>query len=132
MVPAAFVNVESVYRWPSFSHAVVADSRIYLSGMLGTVGPSLELADGGVAGQTHQALRNIEQVLAGCDAALEDLVKLTVYLNTMDAFLEMDRAYTELVTHQPARVTVGCAQLSLGAAVEIDAIAYNLSPPKHS
>jgi 2-iminobutanoate/2-iminopropanoate deaminase len=123
-VSKATVSVDSVFRWPSFSHAVLADGHIYLSGALGTVGPTLELAEGGVGAQTRQALRNLEQVLGGCDAALEDLVKLTVYLSEIESFLEMDGAYAELIKHGPARVTVGCAGLSLGAAVEIDAIGY--------
>jgi hypothetical protein len=45
------VNVENVFRWPSCSHAVLADGHIHLSGVMGTVGPSLELADGGAGGQ---------------------------------------------------------------------------------
>lgn len=65
------VNVENVFRWPSFSHAVLADGHIHLSGVMGTVGPSLELADGGAGGQTRQVLRNLEQVLSACDASLE-------------------------------------------------------------
>ncbi len=120
----ATVNVESVYRWPSFSHAVLVDGHIYLSAALGTVGRSLQLADGGVGEQTRQALRNIELILASCDASLAHLVRLTVYLSDINSFLEMDRAYAELITHQPARTTVGCASLSLNAGVEIDAIAY--------
>jgi hypothetical protein len=41
------VNVDSVFRWPSFSHAVLADGHIYLSGVMGTVGTELpQLADG--------------------------------------------------------------------------------------
>jgi 2-iminobutanoate/2-iminopropanoate deaminase len=119
------VNVDSVFRWPSFSHAVLADGHIYLSGVMGTVGTELpHLADGGTAGQTRQALRNLEQVLARCGASLVDLVKVTVYLSDIETFLEMDGAYMEFVTTEPARVTVGCSSLSLGAAVEIDAIAF--------
>jgi 2-iminobutanoate/2-iminopropanoate deaminase len=86
-------------------------------------GGSFELAEGGTAGQTRQALCNLEQVLVACDAALEDLVKVTVYLSDLSMFPEMDQAYSELVTTAPARVTIGCS-LSAGAAVELDATAY--------
>jgi 2-iminobutanoate/2-iminopropanoate deaminase len=119
------VNVDSVFRWPSFSHAVLAGGHIYLSGVLGTIRTELpQLADGGTAGQTRQAFRNLDQVLSSCGASLEDLIKVTVYLSEIETFLEMDQAYLEFVTTQPARVTVGCSSLSLGAAVEIDAIAF--------
>jgi enamine deaminase RidA (YjgF/YER057c/UK114 family) len=53
-----------------------------------------------------------------------DLVKVTVYLSDIETFLEMDGAYMEFVTTEPARVTVGCSSLNLGAAVEIDAVAF--------
>lgn len=123
-MPLERINTEAVFRWPSFSHAVRADGHIYLSGALGTVGPTLELAEGGVGAQTRQALRNIAQVLEASGASFEDLVKVTVYMTDIGEFLEMDTAYRELIETEPARVTVGCARLSLDAAVEIDAIAY--------
>jgi len=123
-MPLERINTEAVFRWPSFSHAVRADGHIYLSGALGTVGPTLELAEGGVGAQTRQALRNIAQILEASGASFEDLVKVTVYMTDIGEFLEMDTAYRELIETEPARVTVGCARLSLDAAVEIDAIAY--------
>lgn len=121
---ATRVNVDSVFRWPSFSHAVCADGHIHLAGVMGTLeGDSFRLAEGGTAGQTLQALHNLERVLAACGASLENLVKVTVYLSDLDSFVEMDRVYAALVTTRPARVTIGCS-LSAGAAVELDAVAY--------
>jgi 2-iminobutanoate/2-iminopropanoate deaminase len=119
------VNVDAVFRWPSFSHAVLADGHIYLSGVMGSLdGDGFQLAEGGTAGQTRQALHNLDLVLAACGASLKDIVKVTVYLSDLSTFLEMDRAYAQLLTTSPARVTIGCS-LSAGAAVELDAIAYH-------
>jgi len=121
------VNVDGLGRLPAFCHATVAGDTIYVSGTLGTRAGSFELVDGGTGPQTAQALRNIEQVLAGCGASLADLVKVSVYLTDMATFPEMNDAYLSIIDDVPARITVGCSALALGAAVEIDAIAHRPS-----
>jgi enamine deaminase RidA (YjgF/YER057c/UK114 family) len=56
---------------------------------------------------------------------LADLVKVNVFLSDMRTFPVMNSAYMEIIgSDPPARITVGRADLALGAAVEIDAVAY--------
>jgi 2-iminobutanoate/2-iminopropanoate deaminase len=119
------VNVEALGRLPAFSHAVVAGDFIYVSGTLGTRPGGLELVEGGTREQTLQTLRNIETILQECGASLADLVKVNVFLSDMRTFSEMNAAYLEIIgSDPPARITVGRVELALGAAVEIDAVAY--------
>ena len=119
------VIVEGLARLPAFCHAVVAGDFIHVAGTLGTQGDSLELVEGGAGAQTRQALRNVETILRACDATLADLVKVNVFLEDMGSFQEMNEAYVEVLgADPPARITVGRAGLALGAAVEIDGIAY--------
>jgi 2-iminobutanoate/2-iminopropanoate deaminase len=119
------VNVESLGRLPAFSHAVVAGDFIYVSGTLGTRPGGLDLVEGGTREQTTQTLRNIETILQECGASLADLVKVNVFLSDMKTFPEMNAAYLEIIgSDPPARITVGRVELALGAAVEIDAVAY--------
>jgi reactive intermediate/imine deaminase len=120
------INVEGVGRLPAFSHATLAGGLIFVSGMLGTLPGSFNLAPGGTAGQTRQALENIRAILAGAGATLADVAKVNVYLTDMTTFSEMNEAYLEFFPGEPpARITVGCAALALGAAVEIDCIALD-------
>lgn len=120
------INVEGVGRLPVFSHAAIAGDLIFVSGMLGTLPGGFDLAPGGTAGQTRQALENIRAILAGAGARLEDVAKVNVYLTDMTTFAEMNRAYLPFFPGEPpARITVGCAALALGAAVEMDCIAQN-------
>ena len=122
------VNVEGLARLPAFCHAVVAGDFIYVSGILGTKPPSMELVEGDTGPQTVQALRNIETILEACGASLEDVVKVNVFLAEMSAFAEMNQSYVEVMgTEPPARITVGRAELAFGAAVEIDCVAYKPS-----
>ncbi len=109
----------------AFSHAVIAGDFIYVSGSLGTVGESMDLAAGGTAGETRQALKNIEAILSGCGATMQDVVKMNVFLSDMDSFAQMNEVYVSVMGEEPpARITVGKAGLALDAAVEIDCIAY--------
>ena len=124
-MPVKRVNIDGLGRLPAFCHAVVAGDFIYVSGTLGTRGDSLELVAGGIGAETTQTLRNIERILQGCGATLADLVKVNVFLSDMSTFPQMNEAYLAVVGHDPpARITVGRAELALGAAVEMDAVAY--------
>ncbi len=122
---ARHVFVEGLARLPAFCHAVVAGDFIYVSGTLGTVPGSMDLVPGGAGPQTAQAMRHIETILRACGAELSDLVKVNVYLSDIGAFDEMNRAYLDVMgADPPARITVGRGEFALGAAVEIDGVAY--------
>jgi 2-iminobutanoate/2-iminopropanoate deaminase len=119
------VNVDGLGRLPAFCHAVIAGDFIYVSGTLGVKPKSMDLVEGGTGPETTQTLRNIEAVLKECDASLDDVVKINVFLSDMSTFAEMNEAYLGVMgSDPPARITVGRAELALGAAVEIDCIAY--------
>ena len=119
------VNVAALGRLRAFSHAVVAGDLVFVSGTLGTQPGSMELVPGGTGPETTQTLRNIETILAECGASFADVVKVNVFLADMSSFAAMNRAYVEVLGEDPpARITVGRAELALGAAVEIDCIAY--------
>ena len=125
MSNAKKVTVSGLARLPAFCHAVIAGDFIYVSGTLGTKPGSRELVEGGTGPQTTQTLRHIERILQECDASLADLVKVNVFLADMQTFAAMNEAYLAVMGDEPpARITVGRAELALGAAVEIDAVAY--------
>ena len=122
------VNVEGVGRLPTFCSAVVAGDFVYVSGTLGTQPGSFNLVPGGTGPQTTQTLRNIEKILAAAGAGFDDVVKVNVFITDMAQFPDMNRSYLEFFPGDPpARITVGCAALALGALVEIDCVAYR--PP---
>ena len=128
LTPNRFVIADGLGRLPQFSHATVAGELIFVSGTLGTLGESFDLAPGGTGPQTTQTLRNIETVLRAAGADLNDVVKVSVYLADMGTFQEMNKAYSEFFQDDPpARITVGGAELALGAAVEIECVARHVS-----
>ena len=106
-----------------YTPVVRAGDTVYVSGQVGVVDGAL--ADGGVAGQTVQAVANLAARLAEVGAELGDVVKTTCFLVDMDAFATFNAAYVEAFgTHRPARSTVAVRELPIGAQVEIEAIAY--------
>lgn len=118
------INVDSLGKLPAFSHATVAGDLIFVSGTLGTKPGAFELVDGGMGPETTQTLENIRTILEGAGASLDDVVKVNVFVTDMNAFQDMNRAYMEFFPKDPpARITVGCSALALGAKVEIDCIA---------
>ncbi|RIK95854.1 MAG: reactive intermediate/imine deaminase [Proteobacteria bacterium] len=118
------IVVDALGRLPQFSHATVAGGLVFVSGTLGTLPGGFRLAEGGAGPETRQTLANIETILAAAGATLRDVVKASVYLADMADFGAMNAAWSErFPSDPPARITVGGAQLALGARVEIECIA---------
>lgn len=106
-----------------YTPAVRAGDFIIVSGQVGMSDGAL--ADGGVAGQTAQAIANLSARLAEMGAELTDVVKTTCFLVDMDAFATFNRAYMAAFgNHRPARSTVAVRELPAQAQVEIEAMAY--------
>jgi 2-iminobutanoate/2-iminopropanoate deaminase len=123
------IVAEGLARLPSFSHAVAAGDYVHVAGTLGTVGETMELAEGGVGPQTTQTLRNIGLILETVGLGFDDVVKMNVYLADMTDFEAMNQAYMAAIGDSPpARITVGGVALALGAAVEIDCVAFRGRP----
>ena len=107
-----------------YSHAVLAEPFLYLSGQT-PVDPSTgELVSGDIAAQTRQCFANLGSVLAAAGLGFDDVIKCNVYLRSMDDFAAMNAAYAEHFTEPyPARTTVAVADLPLHAEVEIEMVA---------
>ena len=85
-----------------------------------------KLIDGTVAEQTAQCLAYVKAIIESVDHAVEDIVKVNVYLADIADLAAMNEAYAALFgDHKPARKVVGCGELPFGARVMIDAIAGN-------
>src|SRR3989449_1115591 len=107
-----------------FSSAVRVGDLLFLSGQIGNVPGTRQLADGGITGQTRQALENIKAVLAFAGSSLDRAVKCTVFLADIQDFAAMNAVYaTYFPNDPPARSTVAAKGLAGGARVEIECIA---------
>ncbi|WP_209559723.1 Rid family detoxifying hydrolase [Frigoribacterium sp. PvP032] len=109
-----------------YAHAAEPSGNrsLFLSGQTPIDPRTGRLVDGDLGAQTQQVFANLDAVLSSAGGSLADVVKLTVYLTTMDDFAEMNDMYESLLeAPYPARTTVAVAGLPLGARIEIEAVA---------
>jgi 2-iminobutanoate/2-iminopropanoate deaminase len=106
-----------------FSAAVRVGHTIYLSGMIGNVPGSMELAPGGIQGQTRQTLENIKATLEHAGSSMDRVVKCTVFLADMSEWAAMNEVYVTFFETPPARSAFGANGLALDGKLEIECIA---------
>lgn len=106
-----------------FSEVVQAGNLFFLAGQIGMDRSKGELAEGGIQGETEQAIKNIEGVLQYHGLTLGNVVKCTVILSDINDFRAFNKVYVKHFTKKPARTTYAAAGLAVGAKIEIDVIA---------
>lgn len=104
-----------------YTPAIRAGNTLYISGQLGLAHGALV---DGLDAQVRQAVKNLASLVAAEGGSLDDVVKTTVLLDSIDYYADMNTAYTESFgDHRPARAAFAVEALPLGAMVEIEAIA---------
>jgi len=107
-----------------FSEAVRVGDMLYLSGSIGNIPGTLELAEDGIAGETRQALENIKATLEKHGSELGEVVKCTVFMADISEWAAMNEVYiTFFPVDPPARSALGVNGLAIGARVEIECFA---------
>jgi len=107
----------------AYSQAVRIGSTIAMAGQAGFDPETGELAGPDVGAQTVQTFKNIEAALDACGAALDDVIRVDVYLSTLSDFAAMNEQYSRIFSAPyPARTTVG-VELPPGMKVEITVLA---------
>lgn len=107
-----------------YSQAVRAGNTVYVSGQLPIDPATGTFAGQDAASQSRQSLENVRAILASAGGGLGNVVKMTVFLKSMEDFAVMNKVYAEYFPGDcPARsaVEVGC--LPKGARVEMEAVA---------
>jgi 2-iminobutanoate/2-iminopropanoate deaminase len=111
-----------------YSIAVETDLYIFTSGQLGLDPETGDLVSGGIENQTHQAIKNLSEVLKAAGSDLNSVVKTTVFLKDINEFQLMNGIYAEYFQiDPPARSAFQVAALPKNALVEIEAVAVKKS-----
>ena len=106
-----------------YSAAVQAGNCIHVSGQL-PVDPATGAFPATIEEQTRQSLTNCKAVLEAAGAAMENVIKTTVFLSDMNNFAAMNGVYATFFEGAcPARSAVEVARLPKDALVEIECIA---------
>lgn len=108
-----------------YSQGIRAGSLLFVSGQIPidpATGVLIEAKD--IQSQTRRVLENIQEILSSGGAAIDNVVRTTVFLKDMNDFSGMNQVYGEFFREAaPARATVEVARLPKDVAVEIDCIA---------
>jgi 2-iminobutanoate/2-iminopropanoate deaminase len=118
------VGAELVPVGTPYSPGVLAGDTLYVSGLQGTDSKTHALpADFGQ--EARNCLDNIGSVLSDAHMNYSDVVSVQIYLDDISQFQEVSAIYKEYFkSPMPSRTTVQIAKLSLGAHIEISAIAH--------
>lgn len=119
------INTENAPRAIGpYSQAIKAGGTVYVSGQLPIDPATGEFAGETIEEQTRQALENAKAILLSTGYTFSDVVKVTVLLDDIEDFVEMNEVYAGYFKKDPpARAAFEVARLPLGARIEIEMIA---------
>ena len=107
-----------------YCHAIVHNDMVFCSGQIPLDPETMEIVGTTIEEQTAQVMKNIEIVLSDVGSSMDKIVKATIFLDTMDDFMGMNKVYEEyLKGHKPARSAFEVGRLPKNALVEIECIA---------
>lgn len=106
-----------------YSQGVNIGDMYFFSGQI-PLDPVTGIMPEGIVEQTKQALQNVKGLLDSQGLGFENVIKTTVFLDSMDDFVTVNEIYaTYFVEPYPARSAVEVAKLPKGALIEVEVIA---------
>lgn len=108
----------------AYSQATTNGSLLFTAGQIPLTPDGDLLDDEPIEVQTERALENLVAILEDEGATADDVLKVTVFLDDIDDFEEMNETYADYFDDEPpARSAVEVANLPKGVGVEIEAVA---------
>jgi len=105
-----------------FCQAMKAKGFVFTSGILPLDPSTGKKVKGDIEKETRQTLDNIKAILEAAGSSLNDVVKVTVYLNDMNDFKMVNEIYGQYFSEPyPARAAIEVSGLAKDAKVEIQA-----------
>ena len=107
----------------SYSQAIQSGNFVFLSGQIPLDPATMEIVAGDFETRARRVFDNLKAVAEAAGGALDQIVKLTVYLTDLDNFATVNAVMAEYFDEPyPARAALGVASLPKGADVEAEAI----------
>lgn len=107
-----------------YSQAIQAGDFIYVSGQIPVNPETGEMVEG-IEKQTEQVLKNLQAILTEANTDFSQVVKFTIYLESMDNFATVNEIYGNYLQQPyPARACVEVSRLPKDALVEMDVVVY--------
>jgi 2-iminobutanoate/2-iminopropanoate deaminase len=117
------LGAELVDAATPYSPGILAGDTLYVAALQGT-DPKTHALPTDFGQETRNCLENLGRVLKDAHMDYSDVVSVQIYLDDMSQFKEVNAIYLEhFKAPLPARTTVQVVKLSLGAHIEISAVA---------
>jgi reactive intermediate/imine deaminase len=107
-----------------YSHAVVANGMVFVSGQLPITPAGEKLSDAPFERQAQQVLDNLQAILEGAGSGIDRLVQVRVYLADVEHWPAFNAVYAAWAgSAKPARAVVPVPGLHFGLLIEVEATA---------
>jgi 2-iminobutanoate/2-iminopropanoate deaminase len=107
-----------------YSQGIKANGFVFVSGQVAIDPSTQQVVEGDVAAQTERVIKNLSSILKAAGTSLDQVVRSTVFLKSMNDFGAMNEVYGKFfAANPPARSTVEVSRLPKDVLVEIDVIA---------
>lgn len=107
----------------TYSQAIKVGSTVYLSGQIPLDPETMAMVEGDMERQIEQVFNNLAAVCKASGGALQNIVKLNIFLTDLSHFALVNEVMARHFTQPyPARAAVGVAALPKNADVEMDGI----------
>ena len=108
-----------------YNQAISYDNMIFVSGQIPLNPKNGSLVNSGIREETKQVMENLKAILYEANFQINDIVKTSIFLKSMENFSEVNEEYGKYFENSipPARETVEVSKLPLDVNVEISCIA---------
>ncbi len=105
-----------------YSQGISFENLLFVSGQLG-IDPTNNELPSDLETQTRNALTNLKSIAQAGNSSLDQILKVTIFLENMDDFAQVNAIYGEFFSKNcPARECVEVSRLPKNAKIEISAI----------
>ncbi len=102
------------------SGAFEVNGMLFVSGQI-HLNESGKLIEGSIEEKLEAVIINVKRHLDAAGFALDDVVKVNLYLTDLNELSALNIAYVKYFSHPlPARTAIGVSMLPLGASLEMD------------
>ena len=107
-----------------YSQAILAGDTLYCSGQIALDPATDNLVTESIAAETHQIMKNVIAVLEEAKMSLDNVVKCSIFMSSMEHYEAINEVYSEYFqVNPPAREAVAVKTLPKEVNVEISVIA---------
>lgn len=107
-----------------YTPAIASNGTLYVSGQIGLDPKDGQLVSGGVITELKQIMQNLLVLLQQHNAGYDDLLAVTIYLQTMEDYKAVNEEYvTYFIKRLPTRTCISVLGLPFNAKIEITATA---------